>query len=39
MLSKMSGRYVAFYADELANLMLEDFLAETVHDLQRVEAK
>ena len=33
MLSKMSGRYVAFYADELAERMLEDFLGETVADL------
>lgn len=39
MLSKMSGRYVAFYAEELAAKMLEDFLAETVQDLQRIEEK
>jgi hypothetical protein len=29
MLSKMGGRMIAFYADDLAELMLNDFLAET----------
>ena len=39
MLSKMSGRYVAFYADELASKMLDDFLSEMVQDLQKIEDK
>jgi hypothetical protein len=33
MLSKMGGRLIAFYADDLANLLLEDFLTETARDL------
>jgi hypothetical protein len=37
MLAKMGGRLISFYADDLAELMLEDFLAETVTDLQRIE--
>jgi hypothetical protein len=37
MLAKMGGRLISFYADDLAELMLEDFLAETVIDLQRIE--
>jgi len=37
MLSKMGGRLIAFYADDLADLLLEDFLKETVHDLQKIE--
>lgn len=39
MLSKMGGRLIAFYADDLADLLLEDFLAETAGDLQKIEAK
>jgi hypothetical protein len=39
MLSKMSGRLIAFYADDLADLLLEDFLGETAKDLQSIEAK
>ena len=39
MLSKMSGRLIAFYADDLAELLLEDFLRETANDLQDIEAK
>lgn len=34
MLSKMGGRLIAFYADDLATMLLEDFLTETVKDLQ-----
>jgi hypothetical protein len=37
MLSKMGGRLIAFYADDLAELLLEDFLKETVKDLQKIE--
>jgi len=29
----MGGRLVAFYADDLAELMLEDFLKETASEL------
>ena len=37
MLSRMGGRLINFYADDIANLMLEDFLAETALELQRME--
>jgi hypothetical protein len=33
MLSKMGGRLIAFYADDLASMLLEDFLTETCRDL------
>ena len=33
MLSKMGGRLITFYADDLANLLFEDILTETVADL------
>ena len=37
MLSRMGGRLISFYADDLADLLLEDFLSETAQDLQRIE--
>lgn len=37
MLSKMAGRLITFYADDLAGLLLEDILSETVADLQKIE--
>ena len=39
MLSKMAGRLITFYADDLANLLFEDILSETVQDLQKIETK
>jgi hypothetical protein len=33
MLSKMGGRLISFYADELADLMLNDFLGDTAIEL------
>jgi hypothetical protein len=38
MLSKMAGRLITFYADDLASLLFEDILTETVSDLQRIES-
>ena len=37
MLSKMAGRLITFYADDLASLLFEDLLTETVQDLQKDE--
>lgn len=37
MLSRMGGRIISFYADDLADLLLEDFLSETAVDLQKIE--
>ena len=38
MLSKMAGRLITFYADDLASLLFEDILSETVQDLQKIES-
>lgn len=35
----MGGRLVAFYADDLTELMFDDFLAETAKSLQSIENK
>jgi hypothetical protein len=37
MLSKMGGRLINFYADDLAELMLNDFLIDTAKELQQLE--
>ena len=39
MLAKMGGRLINFYADDLAEMLLNDFLCETVLDLQAIEGK
>ena len=35
----MGGRLIAFYSDDLASLLLDDFLAEVILDLQKIESK
>lgn len=37
MLSKMGGRLISFYADDLADLLLDDYLIETAKELQKIE--
>ena len=37
MLSKMGGRLISFYADDLAGLLLNDFLIDTAVELQQIE--
>jgi len=37
MLARMGGRLISFYSDELAGLLLEDFLGETAVELQNIE--
>lgn len=39
MLSKMSGRLIAFYADDLADAIVEDLLADAAVDMNKIEAK
>ncbi len=39
MLARMGGRLISFYADDLAEMLLNDFLGETVLDLQAIEGK
>lgn len=38
MLSKMGGRLISFYADDLTELLLNDFLIDTATELQKIEA-
>ena len=37
MLSKMGGRLISFYADDITELLLDDYLKETAVELQRME--
>lgn len=37
LVSKIAGRYISFYSDELAELLLDDILEETVFEMQKVE--
>lgn len=37
MLSRMGGRLINFYADDLVELFLNDFLVETALELQHLE--
>ena len=39
MISKMGGRLVHYYADDLTDLLLEDVLLDTVMELQVIEQK
>jgi hypothetical protein len=39
MLSKMGGRYIHYYSDELTDMLLNDILLETVVELQDIEQK
>ena len=39
MLSKMGGRMMHFYSDDLAEMLLDDILVDTVQELQVVEQK
>ena len=37
LISKVSSKYIAYYANELADMLVDDFLIDCVHDLQRIE--
>jgi hypothetical protein len=37
LVSKVSAKYIAFYAEDLTSLFVEDLLSETVLELQRIE--
>ena len=39
MMTRMGGKLIHFYQDELTELLLEDFLEEIVKDLQVIEQK
>jgi hypothetical protein len=37
MISRIAGRYVSFYSDELAEMLLDDMLEDTVYEMQHIE--
>lgn len=37
MLSKMGGRLISFYSEDLAEMLLDDFLLDTALELQKLE--
>lgn len=37
MISRISGRYISFYADDLASMLLDDILVDTVKELEVIE--
>jgi len=39
MISKMGGRMIHYYSDELVDLLLDDMLSETALEMQKVEHK
>jgi hypothetical protein len=39
MISRISGRYISFYADDLASMLLDDILADTVKELEIIESQ
>ena len=39
MISKMGGRLIHYYADDLTDMLLDDVLLDTVMELQLVEQK
>lgn len=39
MLSKMGGRMMHYYADDLTEMLLDDVLYDTVKELQNIEEK
>ena len=37
MISRISGRYISFYADDLAGMIIDDILGDTVRELEEIE--
>ena len=37
LVSKIAGRYISFYSDELAEMLLDDILEDTVFEMQKIE--
>lgn len=37
LISKISGRFISFYADDLTEMLLDDFLGEVVTDMDQIE--
>ncbi len=39
MLAKMGGRLISFYADDLADLLIDDILRDTAKEMNEIEKK
>ncbi len=39
MISRISGRFISFYADDLAEMLIDDILRETAEELNEIEMK
>ena len=39
MVSKIAGRYISFYADDLTEMLLDDMLLDTAEELNEIENK
>ena len=39
LISRVSSKYIAYYANELTDMLIDDFLIDCVHDLQQIEEK
>ena len=39
LISQVGAKYIAYYANELTDMLIDDFLEDTVYDLQRIEEK
>ena len=37
LISQVGGKYIAYYANELSEMLIDDILEDTVYDLQRIE--
>jgi hypothetical protein len=37
MISRISGRYISFYADDLAEMLIDDILEDTAVELDNIE--
>lgn len=37
LISRVGAKYIAYYANELSEMFIDDFLEDIVHDLQRIE--
>ena len=37
MISRLSGRYISFYADDLAEMLIDDLLEDTAEELDKIE--
>ena len=39
LISRISGRFISFYADDLAAMIMDDLLGDAAKDIQKLEAE